>query len=128
MEKWELKPTKEIGKIIFGMDREDVHQLFTEKCTEFKKTKFSKNTTDDYGKFHIYYSTENKVEAVEFFEDVEITINGKRIFPESVKTVESIIGKMESDSGYYTHKEFSIGFFAPENIPESILVGGPGYY
>ena len=55
MDKWEFKPLESIGCIKFGMDRDEVHRLLGAECVEFKKNKFSKNTSDDYKKFHIFY-------------------------------------------------------------------------
>ena len=54
MDKWEIKPLISVGPIKFGMSRKDLHDLFEEKCKEFKKTKYSNNTTDDYGRFNVY--------------------------------------------------------------------------
>ena len=68
MDKWEIKPLISVGPIKFGMSRKDLHDLFEEKCKEFKKTKYSKNTTDDYGRFHVYYTQDDLVDAVDIFE------------------------------------------------------------
>ena len=128
MEKWELKPLESIGKIAFGMDRDQVHQLFAEGCREFKKSKFSKNTTDDYGKFHVFYTADNKVEAVEIFDDIEVTFEGAVIFPAALEEAESILGSMAEDCGSYIQVEKSVGIYAPEKEAESILAGEKGYY
>ena len=37
MDKWEIKPLISVGPIKFGMSRKDLHDLFEEKCKEFKK-------------------------------------------------------------------------------------------
>ena len=36
MDKWEIKPLISVGPIKFGMSRKDLHDLFEEKCKEFK--------------------------------------------------------------------------------------------
>ena len=128
MDKWELKPLVSIGKIKFGMKREDVHKLFIETCKAFKKTKFSKNTTDDYGKFHVFYDVEDNVEAVEIFENIEIVFEGRRIFPEYIENVKNRFMGMEQDGDDYIDIKLSIGISAPSGKIESIIVGNKGYY
>ena len=128
MERWEFKPLISIGKIEFGMERNQVHQLFVEKCKEFKKSKYSKNTTDDYGKFHVFYTVDNKVEAVEIFDDIEVIMNDVVIFPVLIENSESILGNMTEETGSYIQTEKSVGIYAPEKKGESILVGKKGYY
>lgn len=128
MEKWELIPNVSVGKIRFGMKRDEVHSLFETKCTEFKKSKFSKNTADDYGMFHVFYTPDNLVEAVEFFEGVELKLNEKVIFPINTKDIESAIPGIEKEDNSFTHIEKSIGIEAEANKAESILVGAKEYY
>lgn len=128
MEKWELIPNVSVGKIRFGMTRDELHNLFEAKYTEFKKSKFSKNTTDDYGSFHVFYTPDNLVEAVEFFEDAELELDGQVIFPINIEDIEGAIPGIEKEGSSFTHIEKSIGIKAEANQAESILVGAKGYY
>ncbi len=128
MERWELKPLESIGKIAFGMNRDQVHQLFGEGCREFRKSKFSKNTTDDYGRFHVFYTADDKVEAVEIFEGIEVAYGGTVVFPAALDKAEAILGSMAEDCGSYIQAEKSVGIYAPEKKAEAILAGKKGYY
>ena len=128
MDKWEITPLVSVGRIKFGMSREDVHSLFGEKYKEFKKTKYSKNTTDDYGKFHVFYTVDNMVDAVEIFDDIELTMNGNVIFPIKVNQIEKSIPGIEKDGNSYTHIDNSIGIEVGGETAESILIGAKGYY
>jgi hypothetical protein len=128
MEKWEFRPLISIGKIEFGMERNQVHKLFAEACKEFKKSKYSKNTTDDYGKFHVFYTVDNKVEAVEIFDDIEVVVEGAVVFPVTLEKAKAVLGNMTEDTGSYIQTEKSVGIYAPEKKVESILVGNKGYY
>ncbi|WP_031555820.1 hypothetical protein [Oribacterium sp. FC2011] len=128
MDKWEFKPNTSVGRIIFGMNRGDVHKLFDVDCKEFKKSKFSKNTTDDYGKFHVYYTEDDKVDAVEVFEGIEILLKGKVIFPIKSQDIEITIPGISYEDGYYTHKGYSIGIEANGSDAKCILLGARGYY
>lgn len=128
MDKWEVCPNVSVGKIKFGMKREEVHNLFKDKCIEFKKNMFSKNTTDDYGRFHVYYTPDNKVDAVEIFEGIELTMEGKVIFPLDACDIDSAIPGIEKDGDSYTHTEKSIGIEVANGKIDCILVGSKGYY
>ena len=128
MERWELEPLKSIGNIKFGMDRDEVHKLFDDDGTEFKKSKFSKNTSDDYKRFHIFYTSDNKVDAVEFFEGIEIVLDGKVIFPINTDEIESFIPGIEREGESFTHEKKSIGLETNSGKAESILVASEGYF
>jgi hypothetical protein len=117
-----------IGCIKFGMDRDEVHRLLGAECVEFKKNKFSKNTSDDYKKFHIFYTPDNKVDALEFFDDVEIIMEGKVIFPIHSAEIEKLIPHIEKEGNYYTQAGKSIGIEVNSGKAESILVGAKGYF
>jgi transcriptional accessory protein Tex/SPT6 len=131
MYKWTIEPTKKIGKIIFGMEKKEIRDIFSE-YKEFKKTKYSKNTTDDFGLFHVYYNKENKCEAVEIFEDVEIFIDNNKIFPGTILNAINILKKRDTNIEIETDScisvELSIGIYAPNGQIESILFGKEGYY
>jgi len=128
MFKWELIPMKSIGNIEFGCDREVVRSLLTIGYKEFKKTAFSKNTTDDYGGFHCFYSEDNKLEAIEIFSDCEIVYRGITIFPASINVLREQFSDLEKESDGFISKKYSIGLYAPGGTVESILLGSPGYY
>lgn len=128
MERWELIPLKSIGKVKFGMGRDEARRLLGDNYTEFKKSKFSKNTTDDYTKFHVFYTSDNKVDAVEFFEGIEIMLDGKVIFPISSDEIESSIPGIVREGDSFTHAKKSIGLEVESGKAESILVGSEGYF
>ena len=128
MVKWTAIPLKEINGVKFGMSRSEVRALFSGKYAEFKKSKFSQNTTDDFGICHVFYNKDDKCEAVEVFNDCEVSVNGNLLFPLDISSVKQQIDDLEEDSGSYISKKLSIGIYAPEGKPESILFGEPGYY
>lgn len=128
MDKWVLKPLESVGDIMFGMKREDVHKLFKEKCTPFKKSKFSKNTTDDYGRFHVFYDVDDKVDAVEIFEGIELILNEDVVFPIGISEIERLLPGIEKEGSSYTHIGKSIGIETVSEKVESILAGSKGYY
>jgi hypothetical protein len=128
MDRWEFKPLVSVGIIKFGMSREEVRDLLGGEYTEFKKSKYSKNTTDDYGSFHVFYTIENKVEAVEIFDGIEIVWNDEIIFPIAMNEIEDKISGIEKNGNEYTHIGMSVGISAGDAKAESILVGEKGYY
>ena len=52
-------PLQEVNGVKFGMHRNEVRAILGE-AREFKKSKFSKNTTDDFGYCHVFYDTDNQ--------------------------------------------------------------------
>ena len=54
MSKFVINSLKSVGNIKFGESREEVRKEYGD-FKEFKKSKYSKNTTDDFKSFHVYY-------------------------------------------------------------------------
>ena len=81
MLKWSATPLEEVNGVKFGMLREEVRKVLGNTCREFRKNKFSKNTTDDFGVCHVFYNQDDRCEAVEVFDRREIIMEGKAVFP-----------------------------------------------
>lgn len=116
-------PLVEVDGIKFGTDRECVREKLG-SFSEFKKTPYSDNTTDDFGYCHVYYDNENKFEAIELF-DAEVYIGDRKVFPVNVDDIRDIIDDFDDE---LISKSKSIGIYAPDDEPESILLGCKGYY
>ena len=74
---YEIQLTKSVWGIHFGSAREKVRSKLGPDYQEFRKNKFSQNTADAYKDYHVYYTPDNKLAAVEFFCGAEITIAGR---------------------------------------------------
>lgn len=126
-----VTPLKAVGDIEFGMSRNEVRGILG-KYREFKKSKFSSNTTDDFGYCHVYYDKENKCEAVEIFDDVTVKIGQQVVFPLAFSKTCEILkvrdGNVEIEEGSCTSLKESIGVYAPQGYGETILFGCEGYY
>ena len=128
MDKWQVVPEKSIGKIEFGMNREDVRALLGDKFEEFKKSELSVNTTDDYGFLHVYYTEDNRVEAVEVFEAIELEYEDNIIFPIQASRIKEVLSGITEDEWGFTDEKRYIGYEMDEENATSILVGCEGYY
>ena len=129
MKKWNLVPGKSIGPLEFGMDRASVRELIGEKFKPFKKSLFSKSLSDSYKSFHVYYSKEGVLIAIEFFDGVEITLDGQKIFPGNFEKARSSIKGLNEQSGIYISKSMSVGItLSDADGIETLLVGCKGYY
>ena len=95
---------------------------------EFKKSKYSKRTTDDFGSCHVYYDGNDKCEAVEIFDEVAVYVDDKKIFPVTVEEVKKVIPDLVEEEDSYISEKLSIGIYAPGEKMESILIGCEGYY
>lgn len=113
--------------IKFGMKREIVKNFLGES-KEFKKSKFSKTTTDDFSYCHVFYNNNDECEAIEIFNDVDVYIDNKKIFPTNISYLKAICTDWLEDNGYYISKSLSIGIYAPYGKMESILFGIQHYY
>lgn len=127
MDKLIVKPLEAVGNVKFGMMRTDVRELLGE-FTEFKKTKFSKNTTDDFEFCHVYYNKDDKCEAVEIFDTVEVIVDGQVVFPGNISGAKKVFGQLVQEGDDYTDVVKSVGIYAPSGKMETILFGETGYY
>lgn len=116
-------PLEEVDGIKFGTNRKTVREKLGD-YSEFKKTPFSDNTTDDFGFCHVYYDDNNKFEAIEIF-DAEVYIRERKVFPVNVNRLGDIIDDFDDE---LISVSKSIGIYAPDEEPESILFGCKGYY
>ena len=124
-------PLENVGKIQLGMSRAALRQEMGPDFTEFRKSKFSKNTSDDYKYLHVFYNENNECIAVEVFADCEITIADSAL-PHTAKEFNNWLLQQDKDTEITefgaTSKKLSIGMSAMENQVESILFGVIGYY
>lgn len=80
MDKVNAVPLKEVAGIKLGMKRSEVRKVLGE-ANEFKKTKFSKTLTDDFGFCHVFYNSDDECEAIELFKEVQVMIDDRLVFP-----------------------------------------------
>lgn len=122
---------RKVGDIYFGMSRLQVRDIMGE-YKEFKKSKFSKNTTDNFDICHVYYDLNNKCEAIELFGEVNIKIGEEIILPNKFDKVCSILSKIDKEIEIEvdgcTSINYSIGVYSPNGKVESILFAKEGYY
>lgn len=112
----------------FGMQRSAVRAVLGEPVREFKKSKLSKTTIDDYSFFHVFYDKDDNFEAVEFFSEVEIKVNNDVIFPSSIEKLKTTEYDFNVDGDGLISTKYSIGVYAPNGVTESILFGVKDYY
>ena len=127
MKKWIIVPNKKIGDIEFGMKRKIVREVIGEEYKEFKKNIFSKNTTDDYGEFHVYYNG-SECESVEIFEG-EVVYKGFNIMKLNLQKIKELFEDLKEDGeNYYLSQKYSIGITMDGNKIDAILLGEKDYY
>ena len=130
MKTFEVVLNKSINSLEFGVDRKTVRKEFGRKYKEIKKNVFSKSTTDAYDGFHVFYSEDDKLEAIEIFSG-KVLIEGKEIFPGTIDEAKNLIkGLKKSDYGYIS-KDKSVGITESDlkdGKIEAILLGCEGYY
>ena len=128
---YEIELMKSVCGVNFGSTRDTVHSKLGPDFKEFKKTKFSKNTSDAYSFCHIYYTQDNKLEAVEFFPGAEISVAGM-VLPwdyNAIKTwILNIDPKAKITQEEVTSAANGISMYAPDAEIESILFATSEYF
>lgn len=127
MDKMEAIPLKEVAGVEFGMKRIEVRKILG-KANEFKKSKFSKTFSDDFGFCHVFYNTNDECEAIEVFKEVQVIINDKVVFPTTLDEAKKILGELIEEDESYISKKKSVGIYIPDGNMESILFGISEYY
>lgn len=127
MDKVSAVPLKEVAGVQFGMKRTEVRKVLGE-ANEFKKSKFSKTFTDDFAFCHVFYNSNDECEAIELFNEVQVMIGDKLVFPTTLDEAKKILGELTEEVGSYISKKNSVGIYAPDGSMESILFGAEGYY
>ena len=122
-----MNPTVAINGIAFGTHREAVRVELGMPEKEFKKSKYSKNTTDDFGDFHVFYDAEDNLEAIEIFAG-KVMIEGDVLFPGTFQSVLEYDESFEKEDDGCISSKLGIGVYAPGGDVESILIGCKGYY
>ena len=129
MKKIIVQPLVGFANVTFGMERVKVRKLLDGFQKEFQKSPFDPTKVDDFGYCHIYYDNDDKCEAVEFFTEVEIQINGQKVSPGKVEAIKKITPDLiEDEDGFWISKGSSIGITAPDGTIEAILLGCTNYY
>lgn len=129
MKQFTFIPYESIGSIKIGSSREVVRNNNPE-YREFKKNRFSKNTADDYGTYHVFYTTSNCVEAVEIFKGIDILLNGITI---SSLSLEELIcrladSKMIKESDSINFPSYGLSISIQSGTIESYLFYARGYW
>lgn len=127
MDKVNAVPLREVAGVKFGMKRLEVRNVLGD-AKEFKKSKFSKTLTDDFGFCHVFYNSDDECEAIEVFQEVQVMINDILVFPTTLDEAKKILGELTQDNGSYISEKDSVGIYAPSGNMESILFGVAGYY
>lgn len=131
MKKLVVDPTNSVNGVPFGADREAVRKEFGKKYKEIKKTIFSENTLDAYEDFHIYYTVDNRFDAIEVFGKVKVFMDGNAVFPGDVSDVTDCYKSFKKDGDGIISKDMSIGITVDQDddkIITGILFGREGYY
>lgn len=128
MDKFIVTPLVGFNDVRFGMSRNEIRNILGTPIREFKKSKYSKNSTDDFGLYHIFYDVDDKFDAVEFFKEAMIFDNQGNEFPRTTGALSKLPYHFVSDAESHICTEQSIGVYAPDGHIESILFACEGYY
>ena len=132
MYKLDFFPYKGAGHIKLDLAREEIRKtLGTFK--EFKKTKASKNTTDDFSFCHVFYNAQNKIDAVEFLDETEFFYKGKNLFSLSFSELKSFLNSnsinFQEDNSGLRSDDIGLSVYSPDKGKiETIFIYKREYY
>lgn len=120
-------PLVGVGSVRFGMSRSQVRGIWGD-AEEFQKTPESTAMTDDFGFCHVYYDGNDCCEAIEIFDEAEVRIGGRKIFPLAPDELLERFPEFEADDDGPISYRWAAAVYAPYSAAESILFGKEGYY
>lgn len=134
--KYKFIPYESIGPFQFMMPRKEVRNKVESTPREFKKSKFSKNTTDAFEGFHAFYTQDDKLEAIEFFNnDVGVLLNDDNLFDYKLSDLKKMLADndpdMKVEDGGFISFKYGVAVSnasSPTDEIESILTFRKGYY
>ncbi|MGL5615029.1 MAG: hypothetical protein ACRDD2_02195 [Sarcina sp.] len=115
-----------------GIKRISFRNFIRRNPIEFKKTIWSTSSSEDYGDFHLFYNDEDLSEAVEFFQDSKIYLDGENLIGKTREEIRNLLLKkdsdlIEDDFGIIS-KKLSIGISCPTDIVDAVLIAINGYF
>lgn len=138
---FEITPHIGASLINFGMKREEVRKIFSEyEPRAFWRNSYSESATDGYDEIgiNIYYDSNDRAIALEFYEPAQVVFKGIDLFKlsasEAYKLMASLDKDIAIDEDGLTSFKFGIGFYEPnyEEEPflpvEAIIIFIEGYY
>lgn len=123
-------PYEGFESVHFGDKRESVRAKLG-KYTEFKKSECSENTTDDFGFCHIFYTSDDKIDAIEFFPESEITFKEKPLFAFDFSVLKDFLAdeNIEEDDSGANFPKYGMSVYTPDSEEiESILIYSKSYW
>ncbi len=126
---WVVEPNESVNGIRFGTDRKTVREILGRPERIFRKTPDSANTTDAYLPFHVYYSADDRFEAIELFDKkINLSVNSRLIYPGTLDEIRTVLPDLEGEYGSYISKGKSVGIYVEDGEIVSVLVGRKDYY
>lgn len=123
-----MEPNYRINGFDFGRDRSLIREELGNPVRSFQEYE-SKNTVDVYPSIHVYYSEDNKLEAVEFFgKEIRMSIQSQPVFPGTLRSARKILPDLEDCYGSFISRDSSVGITAENDSIISVLVGCKDYY
>ena len=129
IEYWNLVPAVSVNGIEFGTERSVVKKILGKPKRVFRKTPDAGNTTDAYADYHVYYSAEDKLEAIEIFgTGISLSIDSQPVYPGTLSAARKILPDIEENHGSFVSQRASVGIYVEDDSIVSILVGRKEYY
>lgn len=101
---YSLVPGQGVNNVCFNEPRETVRQKLG-GYKEFKKSRFSKNTSDMFSSLCVFYTDDNKAREIEFYHGTQLMFRGKDLFQLSA---EELMALFEKDGAIRDHADITV--------------------
>ena len=132
MKKFIVDLTKKINGVPFGTSRTQTRETFGAEFKEMKKAPTSRNTMDVYKSCEVFYTADNKLEAVEFFiEEAAIIVEGEKVptdYEQCVEWLKALDSDIEENDDGIISKKCGVSIYAPDKKIETILFATAQYF
>lgn len=124
--------TRQVKGVPFGADRATTRKAFGSAFKEMKKSPTARNTMDAYEFGELFYTTDDKFEAAEFFvEEAELVVDGEKFPTDYVAATAWLKARdpnIVEDVEGLTSKKCGISIYAPDKKIETVLFADAQYF
>lgn len=127
----DVVPTIGACGLEFGCERELVRKTLGSKYRELKKSIVARNTIDAYEYCHVYYTADDKFEAIELFGNIRVYVGDEVVFPSDIDHIKLLFKGIIKKGDSMVDKENSVAITLSQDDKskiDAILIGRKGYF
>lgn len=131
---WEIRPFEGVGRLLFGMTRQEVQAALGQMPRSFKKAPSEQQLTDAYDAagLYAYFDGDDRLEYVELTDPRSVSFRGEHLFGLAAQSAEDRMRALHvdvarNDEGFDC-LEIGVSVYAPSARIEGVGVGRKRYF